>query len=634
VAFLEKSDLKSIYKESKDEATIWREDYPAYERLMNNDLLEGLDPNLPEVNDGSLAAALFKLPKRIVPNKLNGTITSDRDEAWLTELANLQLRNEIIPHANTQAPFKRKWKDAVRKAAGYGSIPLITLFVEREGVRTADFIVALPYDVTLEAGKVSDYDSDVIFWDVYYTKSQLKDMVEQAKAETKKATDSKEEGYNTWYVDELESILNGKQVEERSSLDTPRAQDGQKTKPKGYHFCIAFQRGVDAPFYMYHPGTDKTVREWTNPDPTGDLPVHYLYCYQDFINPYGIGIVKLAGGTQNVLDYMRQADVLATQIGLRPPVAIEGTEEQVDLESIVYAQDAVWFTGGAKVVRQELSDGVYQQLPERIQMYKSSLNNLIPMGDTSVSAAAGDPLQSKTPAGVKMAAANLSIDDEDFKDNFFMTYSVVIKSMINYQFANMEGSDFMKVNDEERQLLLKGGLDFPTDDGGEMSNQVEIQWDTVRAMFDFEVDGEQDKAKDDADKLEGLSKVAELISNPNMAPLMQSGQPIVLGNKSINPGELLAEMIALSTDNDKIITDVTPEEQGGVDPETGEPIQQDEDPNAVDPAVAVPQHNRTRHSSTPMTSINSILLLSSRRSPRRTRVTKQKLKSMKEKPTG
>lgn len=575
MAFIDKSDLKNLYTEAKTEGHIWREDYPSYERLADNGLMPGLDTNLPEVNDGSLAAALFKLPKRIVSSRLSGTVkATNRDEAWLSELANLQWQNEIIPNANSQAPFTRKWKDAVRKAAIYGSVPIITLFVERGNYRGADFIVAQPQDVTLEPGKVSDYDSDVVFWDVYYSQLQLENMIEQAK-EAKGDKDSDND--DKWNIKELERILEAKLTEKRSSKDMPRQENENNITQDGFKFVIAFQRGVDAPFYMYHPATNKTVREWTNPDPTGDIPVHYLYCYQDFINPYGIGIVKLAGGTQNVLDYMRQADVLATQLGLRPPIAIEGQEDQVDLESIVYAQDAIWFTGGAKVIRQELANGIYNQLPERMAMYKTSLNQLIPTGDTSIASGAGDPQYSKTPAGVKFQAAALSIDDEDFKDNLYVTYEAVAKSMINTQFANMEGTDLMKLTDDERDILVKAGLQFPQDENGEMSNSVEIVWDTARAEFDFEVDPERDKAKDDQVKLEGLMKVAELTAaDPALAQDLQTA------GKKFNKGELMAEIIQLTSDNDKIITDISPEDEQAmegmeapVDPTTGQPTQPD-----------------------------------------------------------
>jgi hypothetical protein len=576
LAYVDKKDLKSLYNQSKMEAHIWREAYPAFERLADNDLMDGLDPNLPEVNDGSLAAALFKLPKRVY-KPMTGTVKAiGRDEPWVSELANLVWQNEIIPNANTQAPFDRKWKDAIRKAAIYGSVPLITISVERNGKTYTDFIVGQPQDVILEPGKVSDYDSDLDFWDIYYTKTQWKSMIEQAKKEQKEAKANKDadpDSYNKWDIPGMEKIANGDFMQERDSLDTPRQEQDKNVRPKGIKVCLASQRGVDAPFYMYHSETDTTVREWSNPDPTGDSNIHFLYCYQDFINPYGIGIVKLAGGTQNVLDYMRQADVLATQLGLRPPIMISGTTTGADLDSFVYAQDGLWFAGEAKVERMEMADGVYNNLPSRIQMYQSSLQKLIPTGDTSLSAAnSGDDTQSKTPAGVKLAAANLSIDDEDFKDNLYVTYAAVAKSMINTHFANMEGSDLMKLSDDERDILIKAGMDFPKNENGEMSNEMEVVWDTVRSKFNFEVDPEQDKAKDDADKLDGLTKVFELSSTD---PTFD--QDLMAAGKKFNKGELLADIVALTSDNDKIVTDISPEEQ------QAQQEQAPEDPNAEQP---------------------------------------------------
>jgi hypothetical protein len=573
MAFYEQDELKDLYTESKDEARVWREDYNEYERLADNGLIADIDEFEPETNDGSLSAALFKLPKRIVNSNLTGRAKAlDADDAWITELANMQWENNIIKNANSQAPFHRKWKDAVRKAAIYGGQPIITLFVTNGNYTGADFIVPQAQDVVLEAGKVSDYDSDVIFWDVYYSRKQIRDMIEQAKAEGK-------DGFNKWDVKALESILSSDMEEERESDDEHEAKRNKSVKKGGIKFCIVFQRGVDAPFYMYHHSTDQVVREWNNPDPTGDIPVHYLYCYQDFINPYGIGIVKLAGGTQNVLDYMRRADVLATQLGIRPPKLVEGNADDIDEDSLVYAQDANWYVGNAKVTRMEMANGVYTQLPNRIQMYQSSLNKLLPMGDTSISATAGDPLQSKTPAGVKMAEANLSIDDDDFKDNLYMTYEAVAKSMINTHFANMQGTDLMKLNDEERDILAKAGLEFPEDAEGEPTNELQVIWDEARATFDFEMDAEEDKTTNDEERLNALLKVVELrAADPTVEQsLMQSG-------KKLNLGELFGSIISLTTDNDKILEDISPEEmamseqammgmEGQADP-TAQPMEQ------------------------------------------------------------
>lgn len=557
MAFISKEELYDLYLESVQEKHVWQENYPEYERLMNNEIIADLDENLPEVNDGTLSASLYKLPKRLFNSKLTGRAKAlDRDDAWLTELANIRWENEIIPNANMQAPFARKWKDAIRKSAGYGSVPLVTMFVNHGQTEGADFYVGQPQDWTLEAGKVSDYDCQVIFGDLYFTRTQLKDMIEEAKEDAKDP-----DSYKKWNIELLEKIYAAKNTEDRDSRDVPDQKQGKAVTRGGYHFMFAPQRGVGAPFCMYHSSDKKNpVCEWENPDPTGDLPVHYLYCYQDFINPYGVGIVKLAGGTQNTLDYYTQADILATQLGLERPVIVRGNADDADIESMVYERKAVWMTGQAEIDFVDTGSDIYSQLPDRISMKKIQLNQMIPTGDTSIAAGAGDQDYSKTPAGVEFQKQNLSIDDEDYKDNIYMTYEAKAKSMINYEFANMQGTDLMKLSDEERDILAQSGLEFPIDEQGNPTNELEIIWDEARAQFNFKIDPDQDKTTDEDKRLEGLMKVAELrASDPNLDAYLQAS------GKKMNVGELFADIISLTSDNEKIIEDITPEDQAALD---------------------------------------------------------------------
>lgn len=587
----DEKEIHELFTQSHDESIIWRKNYQEFERLADNELINDLDPTLPEVNDGTLAAALYKLPKRIVSSKLSVTFKAlDCDDAWVSELANIVWNKKIVPNANSQAPFFRKLKDAVRKAAIYGSVPLITLFVDRGNYQGADFIVAQPQDIKLEPGKVSDYDSDIIFWEVYFTKQQVRKLIARAEDETKDKKDSDGDsdgdGYNKWNIPLLKQALEDDEETEREQRESHNDfNENASLKPKGIKFVISQQRGVEAPFYMFYK--KQQVREWSNQDPSGDTQIHMLYCYQDFINPYGTGIVKLAGGTQNVLDYMRQADVLATQLGLRPPVDVNGDTSQTDLDSMVYEQDAQWISGDAKVTRLELSSGVYEGLPNRVEMYQSSLNKLVPTGDTSVSSQAGDPTQSKTPQGVQAAQESLSIDDEDFKDNFYLTLQALVRSMINIHFANMQGTDLMKLDDEERDILQKAGLQFPLDESGQPTNQLEIIWDNARATFDCEIDPEDDKTQDDKQKLEGLTSVAEMITNPENMQLIANPQPIIIGTKKLDVGELFSEIIGLTSDNDKILQDIQPEEQ-----------QQMQQQQAMAPAGAQSQQDQSQQPKT------------------------------------
>ena len=558
MAFFEPTDLKDLYTKAKDESYQWRKNYPEYERIADNGLIDDLDESLPEVNDGTLAAALFKLPKRIVNSDLVGRFKSqDSNEAWITELANIYWENKIVPNANYKAPWARKWKDAVRKAAIYGSQPIISLLIDDgNGGTKPDIDVPYAQDVRLEPGKVSDQDSDIIFWDVYYTRKQIKDLIEQAEEENK---DNPQDGYNKWDVDALEEIYNAKTDEEdREPYETHEDKQDKAVTKGGVKFCIAFQRGVKAPFYMYHWNSNKVVREWENPDPTGDIPVKYLYCYQDFNNPYGIGIVKLAGGTQNVLDELRRLHVLATQIGIRPPVKVKGNEDEVDFDSLIYAQEQPWILGNAEVEEVNMANGVYQQLESSIGMYKSSMYAILPMGDTSIAGGeSGDPNVSKTPAGVKFARDNLSIDDEDFKDNLNMTYEAVATNLINITFANMQGSDLINISNDEMKILRSAGLEIPIDEMGEpMTNELEVVWDEARSTFTFEMDAEDNKASHDKEVADSLVKALELrAADPNFDISMQQS-----GYK-FNLGEAYFTLMKLITKNDKIVEEISSEEK-------------------------------------------------------------------------
>jgi len=596
--------LFSLYTTDKKDGKEWKKDFPEFERLANNELLPTLDENLPETNDGSLSAALFKLPKRIVPDDLTGSPRAlDREDNWINEFAKIEWEKNIVPNANTQAPFEEKWKDAVRKSAIYGFCPLITIQTVVKDKASVDFIVAYPHDVTLENGKVSVTDSDRVWWDIYYSKEQIEKIIADEKAEVKKAKEEQREAYTTWNIKALEELISSKgEVDRQTPEEMPKGLDDKTVKKGGFKITMCFQRGINSTFYAIAHGTKAVVREYQNPDPTGDLPVHFLYCYQDFINPYGIGIVKLAGGTQNVLDYMRQADVLATQIGIRPPILISGDTTETDLDSFVYGQDVIWFAGRATVQRQELGNNVYNQLPTRIGMYKTSLNNLIPTGDTTISAESGDPQYSKTPAGVKFQQSNLSIDDEDFKDKLFIAYNQVGKSMINTHFANKQGSDIMLLTEAERERIFKANPElFPEfqeqvdPETGEVlppSNELEVIWDNARATFDFEIDPEPDKAKDESERLDGALRVLELVNADPTLP-----QELQMSGKKLNKGELLADIIGLLTDNDKIVVDISPEEQAMAEEQMMQPEQMMEAPEeqAQDVSPELPQENSEQH---------------------------------------
>ena len=160
--------------------------------------------------------------------------------------------------------------------------------------------------------------------------------------------------------------------------------------------------------------------------------------------------------------------------------------------------------------------------------------------------------------------------------------------MLNTHFANMQGTDLMKLSEDERDLLVQSGMEWPVDENGELveSSELEILWDEVRATFNYEMEADQDKAKDDEKRLEGLLKVLELrTADPTVE------QSLMLAGKKLDLGELFGSIIQLTTDNEKILIDMTSEEMQELETGAMAEAQAGEQTEQADPETAQEQVN-------------------------------------------
>lgn len=583
--YLNQSDLGGAYNDATQNARRNWLKYDEIERLMNNEVRSDLPANMPKVNDGSLQAAVKKIPKRLFAKPMTGTIQAvDRDEDWLAELVNIILTKRIIPNATTDASFLRKWKLAVRNSKAYGSQPIYTFFTQHGTYTGAD--MSLPYvrNVYLEPGKVSDLASDFIFMDSFYTKLQMKRLVDKAKQDVLEAEELGEEYEGMWDAAALQQVLDaGPQGKE--SWNQPKSErEGTNRNEKGlYKLVTCFNRGYEAPFYTFAPNlSDKVVGTQYNTNPSGDLPIIYLYDDEDLINPYGKGLVEVAGPNQNVLDNLTQTDVLQTQIGSQPPITIGGDRSQTNLKSFQYSPRAFWFTGNAQVdVVKAVDANIYGQLPSRFGLYKSQQQFITGTFDNSVSAESGAPGFSKTDAGVNALQGQTNADDNDTLQSVADAYTRVIKSMINIHMNNMEGTEMLSLEGDEIDRMAKTEIGIPMDENGQpATSEIELIWDNLRGNFDFNVDPSSSMLEDSKNDVKALQEaIAAAISDPNALAAMQAS-----GYK-FDAGEAYAEMFTkMGLKNiDKILVKISPEEMaemeqqqamGQIDPTTGMPMEQ------------------------------------------------------------
>lgn len=560
--YLTKEELQDSYYEATKTAKDWHKPFNEYERISGNKLSKTLGKNMPRVNDGSLAASLIETPMQVLPGMQTGKFTStDRQEAWINEVANIIWTTKIVPNANTQARFFDKEQIALYRALRYGAQPRYNFFVSTENYTGSDW--SLPYvkNVKLEPGKFSVDDCDYVFLDIFYTKLQLRKIIDSIESENKQAKKSGQKADTTWDVDALkqlvDSALTSKELEEQNMNEREKAINAS-----GIKITACFQRGIGAPFYMFSKNlpSGQCVRSWKNQDPTGDLPITMQYCYENLESPYGVGRVELAGPTQNVLDYMTQAHVLATQIGLQPPKKISGPTDQTNFNSLQFAPDALWQTGNANVDVVQTTSSVYAQFPNNFGLYKAQLQNLQGRTDGTVSSQSGDPGFSKTQAGVKMQEARTNSQDNYLRNKADTASAKMAEKMMNIHMSMMSGADILEVATDDIERLTKAGYFDDNEETPEPSlKELPIIYEELRAKFKFKYDARPEADEDE--KSRWLELIDISTSNPNILPAIeQSGY-------RFNLGEAFKKVLGASGADswEKVLTEVTSEELQGME---------------------------------------------------------------------
>lgn len=579
----------------KEMKTLWRP-FDEYERLAANKVRTDLPPNFPRVNDGSLASFLQEAPMRVLAQLQTGKAKAiDRDETWLSEVASIIWANMIVPQANTQAPFLNKQQIALYRALMYGSCPIFAFFSVRDGYTGADWMVPYIRDVVWERKKHSDLDCGRSWLTVYYSELQIKNMIKSAQKEEAAAKKDKRESENKWKADVLQKVLDAGPEQRDGSTKNKNERD-TSVATGGYRLITCYQRGVEAPFITVAPSVKwQTCKETKNTNPCGDIPLMNLYCYEDLTNPLGKGQVELAGPTQNVLDYITQAHMFATQIGFQQPIKIGGDTTKLVESSLVYSPFKKWRIGDAKVEMVDTISNMYQQMPEVYGLYKTQLLNILGVNDNSVSAESGSPGFSKTSAGVKQGQVRSSAHDNYYRKRCDEAFGRLATVMLNIEMANMEGQDVLKLLEADIIRLRNAGVDIPEDD-----TELELEWNELRAKFMFYVDENSSKGQEDQETVEKLSAVIESYAkNPELLQLMERA------GVKFNLGEAEKQRITLMgiPNSEKIVVPIKAgspeaaqqEQQGGVTPEMVMEIVQQamqaekaNDPNE-DPTIKVMQ---------------------------------------------
>lgn len=565
--YIQEADLYTTFEDAKKFSLPFFLPFDEFERIARNQPHPGIDKNLPKVTDGTLAAIIQELPKRIIQQVPSGSIIAN--DRWLEIVAEYILQHEIIPNSNQVAALIQKCWALVSKSLTYGSQPAYVQFINRGDYFGTDFTLPYVRDVLLEPGKLSDRDSNVIFLRSWWTKNQIEAIIKKEDMLVKNSQERKDaEAYVSGWDLGVLADLKDKSAQKDAMQMTP-AEKSKLTNAGFIEIVHCFQRGIGGQFFSFSPKLKEVVRRKVNPDPRGYIPIHFMYANVDLSNPYGRGSVEISGGMQNLLDSEVQSYQYMRALLMNPPLEVRG---EVSSTTLKYQPNAIWRMGANpnnSVTPAKLETASLQQFPQNYGLIKSQIMALNSAQDNTISATAGNT-HSKTPQGVKDNQMQLGVSDNYMRRQFESVFEEIINTEINLYFAERHGTQELTLDittaDKLKELEEKDPIT------GEVKQQlvgpnnvIRIDYDTETPKLEFKADPTSSTIADNQEQITDLQELlTATTASPYIPYLMQAeGKELHLGEVYVQ----LFERYGIK-DIDKIITDIPMV----TDPKTGQKV--------------------------------------------------------------
>lgn len=518
--------------------TFWDPFYE-YERIARNrPHPKVVAAKLPTVTDGTLAGIIIAQPKRVVQRLPTGGLMSV-DQPELAEIADFIWNNEIIPHATTNGDMLLKSWIMMSKALTYGMQFSYQFFRNYGDGFASDFKIPYIKDLIMERGKVYGPDCNILYLRQWYTPGDIKRIIDkEVKLTTKSKNRKDEQQYESaWDIPKLKKLLEEAKPKDPDAL-TP-AESEKSPEAKFIQLVHALEQGTGNIFYTFSPdlpdGEGKNgniVRQRPNKNPTGKMPISFLYADIDLSNPLGRGHVELSGAMQNMIDSEVQSYQLLQKIMLNPPVMKWG--DNIRGATVKYKPNAVWDMGNdpsSKIEVVDINNEAIANFANNYGLMKSQILALTHNNESAVSANSGNT-QSKTSAGVNQAQSVIGFDDNYMRRQFGYWFEDNAENMLNIHFAESDGKTEIELTqnflDEQMPKMEQTPDQVKIDPE---KKQAIVDYSEIKTKLRFRVDP---TTAEDEDSETQLTNLKELLADTGANPyiyyyMLNDGYQLKLG---------------------------------------------------------------------------------------------------------
>ena len=135
--FITATDAYTAYDESRRWLRLYFEPLDEFERIARNKPSSKIDPSLPRVTDGTLAAIIQEQPKRVIQQLATGKASSP-DYPEYAAVADIILQQRLVPMYNRMGDALQKQWNMIGKALTYGMSTSYTFFTSTNGKMHTD----------------------------------------------------------------------------------------------------------------------------------------------------------------------------------------------------------------------------------------------------------------------------------------------------------------------------------------------------------------------------------------------------------------------------------------------------------------------------------------------------------------
>jgi hypothetical protein len=508
--FLDQKTAYEAYEESRKWLRRYFDPCDEFERIARGRPSTKISPELPKVTDQTTASIIQESPKRVVQQEPSVLIEC-KDYPEYAKMADIEVRDTIIPFTRAQGNYLQKSWNMVGKAATYGRATSYRFLTQYNGRMTVDFVIPYVKDVLTEKGKVFAADSNISFMRSWYQQRDLKAIINKERIFKEKNP----KYVSDWDLKALSQFMEAGASQKPGDLQTP-AEKEKGGDSGGYEVIHAFQKGAGGEFYSFAPRFDngKPLRTKVNKDPRGNIPLDHLYCNIDLSNPLGRGQVESAGGIQNLMDQQLQMYQFMSALMQQPPIIKYGQMSK----NTPMMPNAVWDggnnrqTNGIEVVK--FDNTQIANFTNNAQFLQSKIFALNNTQDTSIGADNGVAGQSKTQAGVQATQAKLGVSDNYVRKMYEGWVSDDLETAINMLFSEVTSDRAITLKPEDIKDVMK----TPAAQYMVEQNKLKIPYSKMKdVVLSLEVNPNSSEVKEDTDNVEKLTEVYQLLAqDPTM----------------------------------------------------------------------------------------------------------------------